>query len=100
MYSQSRFMFRGFWAAFLVSGALFIAPIGAQEAAEPTSTPKTEISEEHPPPMKNKTIARWGTAFMLATSAAFGCFGLYVIYKSPNSMRNRTAPRGEDELGE
>lgn len=72
--------------------------VTAQEIDPPSEKPAAaaEIPADGPPPMKNKTIARWGVAFMLSTSAAFAIFGWYVTYKSPNAIKKRATPPRED----
>ena len=59
-------------------------------AAESASEPVEEL-----PRMTNKRAAAWGVAVMLATSAIFAGFGLYAIYLSPRSPRNRAKPGGD-----
>ncbi|MBX3177076.1 MAG: hypothetical protein KF886_06945 [Candidatus Hydrogenedentes bacterium] len=59
-------------------------------AAESASQPVEEL-----PRMTNKRAAYWGVAVMLATSAIFAGFGLYAIYLSPRSPRNRAKPGGD-----
>lgn len=79
-------------------GLFFLMPIvSAQEIEPPSAKPPVaaEAPADSPPPMKNKTIARWGVAFMLSTSAAFVIFGWYVTYKSPNAIKKRATPPRE-----
>ena len=80
-------------------GLFSLMPVlSAQEIDPPSDKPAVavEAPADGPPPMKNKTIARWGVAFMLSTSAAFAIFGWYVTYKSPNAIKKRTSPPRKD----
>lgn len=89
-------VFQGLFVCLI--GLFSLIPVVSAQEIDPSSAKPavaTEAPADAPPTMKNKTIARWGVAFMLSTSAAFAVFGWYVIYKSPNAIKKRTTPPRE-----
>lgn len=77
-------------------------PAGSVQLAQAETAPAEGGAAESPaqpveelPRMTNKRAAYWGVVVMLVTSAIFAGFGLYAIYLSPRSPRNR-AKSGDD----